>query len=360
MAPAISSTVARPALVIAPVAQPRRWAAVRTLPSWVLALLGVLLATSAVFSAQAADSDSGYDLVALLRVIGTDLVGLRWQFAALVLLLALLHYAATALATQAASGLPLPFGETVLVQLAAAAANRVSAAGVGGAAVNARYFNRRGLSVPSAVGAVAALGVLGAVADLLVLALLVAAGRWIGLTGVSYEVGALSSKLAGLAAPLWSWWTWLFLAGLAAAAVITRSRWTSRLAKARNKFWQPVAGLLHRPRRLALLLTASAATTLILAFAFLACVQMVPGSTASAGSGALLVGFMFGAAAGNAVPTPAGIGATETALIAVLVATGIPAAHAAETVIIYRLLTFWGPPLLGLVAARRLYRNGAL
>lgn len=342
------------------VARSRRWAAVQTLPRWVLALLGILLAASAVFSAQAADSDSGYDLVALLRAIGLDLARLRWQFAALVIGLALLHYLATALATRAASGLRLPFGETVLVQFAAAAANRVSAAGVGGAAVNARYFSRRGLSVPSAIGAVAALSVLGVVADLLVLAVLVTTGSQFGLTGVPGEFSALGSKLSGLAAPLWSRWTWLLLAGLAGSVAVTWSLWASRLVAVASRLWQPVAVLLRRPRRLALLLVASAATTLILALAFLACVRMVPGPAGSAGSGALLVGFMFGAAAGNAIPTPAGIGATETALVAVLVTTGIPAAHAAETVIIYRLLTFWGPPLLGLVAARRLHRSGAL
>jgi uncharacterized membrane protein YbhN (UPF0104 family) len=117
---------------------------------------------------------------------------------------------------------------------------------------------------------------------------------------------------------------------------------------------------MRSPRRLTILLAASAATTLVLAFAFVASVSMIPGSGAQAGVGGLLVGFMFGAAAGNAVPVPAGIGSTETALVAVLVTSGVAAPHAVEIVLAYRLLTFWAPPALGLVALRRLLQTGAL
>ena len=52
-------------------------------------------------------------------------------------------------------------GEVLLVQLAASAANRLTPAGLGGSAVTARYYTRRGLDGPAAVGAVAALGAVG-------------------------------------------------------------------------------------------------------------------------------------------------------------------------------------------------------
>lgn len=338
----------------------RRWPSIPAPPLWALAGGALLLVASAVFSARVADSDSGYDLVGLLRAVGADLVRLRWQFTALVLVLAALHYAATALATRAAAGLRLPLAETILVQLAAAAANRISAAGVGAAAINARYFTRRGLPAASAIGAVAALAVLGALADLLVLGLIVLVGPWVGLSGVSHEITVVASRLGGLVTPLLSWWTWLLVAGILGVAVLLRRRFAARLAGSARRVWAPVACLLRRPRRLAVLLAASGATTLILAFAFVASVAMVPGPSAHLGTGALLVGFMFGAGASNAVPAPAGIGSTETALIAVLVTSGIPAAHAVETVILYRIVTFWLPPMLGLLATRRLHRLGAL
>ncbi|HTZ42299.1 MAG TPA: lysylphosphatidylglycerol synthase domain-containing protein [Jatrophihabitans sp.] len=325
-------------------------------PAWLLVTGTVLLLASATLSARVADADSGYDLLGLLHAVAADLARLRWQFTAVVAVLAALHYAATALATRAASGVRLPLGETVLVQLAAAAANRISVAGAGGSAVNARYFARRGLPVASAVSAVVLLAVLGSIADLLVLAGVVAGGRWVGLGGASGELGALASKAAGLVAPFRSAWLWL--AVLAAVVVVVAAR--RRLAGLAGRLWAPVVGLRREPGRLAMLLAASGATTLLLALAFVASVAMVPGRVGHVGAGSLLVGFMFAAAAGNAVPMPAGIGSTETALIAVLVGTGVPTAHAVEVVVVYRILTFWLPPLFGLAAVRRLHRTGAL
>jgi hypothetical protein len=50
------------------------------------------------------------------------------------------------------------------------------------------------------------------------------------------------------------------------------------------------------------------------------------------------------------VPTPAGVGSTETALVLVLTTDGVPTAHAVEVVVIFRVITFW---LLGGCARRR-------
>ena len=333
---------------------------VRRPPLWVILVGVALLLVSAVLSARAADADSGYDVLSLLRAIGADVARLRWAFAAAVVVLAALHYGATAVATRAAAGMPLPFRETVLVQLAASAANRLSAAGVGGSAVNARYFVKRGLPGASAVGAVVALGVLGAVADLVVLALLVFVGRRLGLSGAPTEISLLTSKLSGLAGPLLSWWTWLAAAALVVVGCAAHVRLSARVADAARRFWAPTELLCRRPGSLLTLLAASGSTTLILAFAFVASMQMVPGPQPRVGGGALLVGFMLGAAAGNAVPVPAGIGSTETALVAVLVSSGVPTAHAVEVVLIYRIITFWSPAVFGLLATRRLRRAGAL
>jgi uncharacterized membrane protein YbhN (UPF0104 family) len=118
--------------------------------------------------------------------------------------------------------------------------------------------------------------------------------------------------------------------------------------------------LLRRPSSLATLLTASGATTLILAFAFVASTAMVPGPRPAASLGALLIAFMVGAAAGSAVPVPAGIGSTETALAAVLIAMHVPAGHAIQEVLIFRVLTFWLPAIVGVLATRRLNRRHAI
>jgi uncharacterized membrane protein YbhN (UPF0104 family) len=122
----------------------------------------------------------------------------------------------------------------------------------------------------------------------------------------------------------------------------------------------PVRALLRRPRALATLLVASGSTTLILGCAFVATTVMVPGPHPAAGIGTLLVAFMLGAAAGSAVPIPAGLGSTEAALVAVLLSVHVPAAQAVEEVLIFRLITFWSPAAVGVLASRYLYRRAAI
>ena len=92
-----------------------------------------------------------------------------------------LHYLLAGTALRAAAGTRLGRWETTLVQLAAAAANRVVPAGLGAAAVNVRYLCRRGLTPAPAVGAVGAVGVLGALADGLLLLVVLLVGTWIGI-----------------------------------------------------------------------------------------------------------------------------------------------------------------------------------
>ena len=53
-------------------------------------------------------------------------------------------------------------------------------------------------------------------------------------------------------------------------------------------------------------------------------------------------------------------GSTEAALVAVVVAAHVPLAHAIEQVMIFRLITFWTPAVIGLFVSRRVNRNGAL
>lgn len=330
------------------------------LPWWVVPSLLLLVVAAAAASAVSVDGDSGTDLLGLARSVGVDLLRLRWQFVAIVFVLAGLHYVATAIAARAASGIRLPFGQTLLVQLAASAMNRLTPAGLGGSAVTGRYFTRRGLSVPSAVGALATLALLGALADLAVLTGLVLIGRWLGANGAPHELAALARKVTAIAAPLRSPWTWL---GIAVAVVAVATVRISRQPTGHRlwtRFCLPIRHLARHPSTLGLLLLASGSTTLILAFAFVASTTMVPGSHPTVGLGAMLVGFMLGSAAGGAVPVPAGLGSTEAALIGVLVSEHVAAAEAVQVVLIFRLLTFWLPAIVGILATRHLRRNGAL
>jgi uncharacterized membrane protein YbhN (UPF0104 family) len=297
---------------------------------------------------------------ALLRAVAVDIGELRWRYMAVVVGLAVVHYLATAVAARAAAGIRLPLGEAILGQLAAAAANRLTPAGLGASAVNARYMNRRGLSAPAAIGAAAALSVLGAVADVLVVAGLILVGSWLNLRGASGEIAVLTTHLAHLGSGLRSPWLWTLV-----ATVILAMWWRARRRRGRStrrwrEFCIPIAQLARRPTRLATLLVASGSTTVVLGIAFVASAAMVPGPQPHAGLGALLVAFMIGAAAGSSVPVPAGLGSTEAALIGVLMAAHVPAGHAMQQVLIFRLITFWAPAIVGVFTTRYLYRRRAI
>ena len=82
---------------------------------------------------------------------------------------------------------------------------------------------------------------------------------------------------------------------------------------------------------------------------------MISGPRPHASLGALLIGFMIGAAAGSAVPVPAGRLSLRFSSRCMC-----QRPHAVEEVLIFRVLTFWLPAVLGVLAARRLNRRRAL
>lgn len=329
---------------------------------WVVGLALAALVAALAVTAATLHLDSGEDVLGLAASVGRATARLRWPWAAVVAALAAAHYLATAVAARAATGLPLPLAETFLVQLTAAAANRLTPAGLGGAGVNARYFTRRGLARPESLGAVGAAAVLGAVADLLVLAVLLLTGWAFGIGARLPQLTALTRHIRHLLGPVRSPWWWTLPALVVALVAVRqwrRSR-APRRADGAPGVWGPVLRLLRRPRSLATLLAASGATTFILGLAFVASIAMVPGTRLDASVATVLVAFMVAAAAGSAVPVPAGLGSTEGALVAVLAGLGESTAHAVQVVMVFRIVTFWAPAAVGVLAARTLYRRDAL
>lgn len=276
------------------------------------------------------------------------------------------HYLLAAVALRATSGAALPLAETTLAQLAAAAMNRVAPGGLGAAGVNVRYLSKRGLPTGSAMATVGALGMLGAGADLLAAAVLVFAGRGIGLGGGVSELHMLAahgmhlftgSKLAGTAI------------GAAVLAVVVATAYAvSRQRRRAGDSAGPVerrtarhqlAGLGAQPRRAAATMAASAGTTLALAIGFAAVTSALVGVSAPA-PGRLMVAYLVGAAAGGLLPIPAIVGPTEAALTAALVASGVHPGIALTSVLVFRGITFWAPVPVGVFALRTLRRRKAL
>ncbi|MCW2548984.1 MAG: integral rane protein [Mycobacterium sp.] len=296
---------------------------------------------------------------------------LPWRAAPVLIVICAFHYLAAALALRSAAGLKLPLIRVTQVQLVAAAANRITPAGLAGAVINVRFLQRAGHPLRRSVAAVAILGGLGAFADLMVFAILMLAGRWVGISGGSHELAALFAKLRGPGVMVWQLPLLVRLAlvvliALVAGLAIARSRQRHKaghaaklLTEASQSPWSMLWELLRQPRRLSVLLGASASTTLLLAAGFAFTAQLAP-VPASVSFGSLLAGYLIGGAIGAAVPVPAGVGATEAALVGVLVAGHMPLASAVSSVLLFRLVTFWAPALVGLLMAKRLRRLRAL
>ncbi|MFC4909942.1 lysylphosphatidylglycerol synthase domain-containing protein [Actinomadura gamaensis] len=263
----------------------------------------------------------------------------RWEFLPPLALLAVLHYVFAAFALRGASGRPLPIRRTTLTQFTAAAANRVTPGGLGAAAVNTRYLVTRGMPVASALVAVAVLQAAGAPADLLLM------GGALALGGGDNLDPHLLARLA------------LLLLPFTLIVLPIALRWGRRAVRspAVVRALTGLTDLCRRPADLALTLSCSAGTTLVLAVAFALSVQAIPGTLTSAGDTIpLLTAYLLGAAAGAAIPLPGSMGTTEAALLTALAALDTPTTPALQAVLLFRAITFWAPVPFGLLAYRTL------
>ncbi|MGZ4784355.1 MAG: lysylphosphatidylglycerol synthase transmembrane domain-containing protein [Acidimicrobiales bacterium] len=265
-----------------------------------------------------------------------------WMSAALAF--AGLNYVLAAWTLGAATRIRLPLGRTVAAQLAAASANRLSPAGLGGMGLNVRDLEASGSTRSAALGAVG----LGQVSSFVArLALIVG-------------LAAATDQALPLQIPLRPGWPLILVltavVGLGAAA-LWRWRLLHRLVAGIASAVDHIRDVASEPRRLAVLLIGSAGTGVVHAGALAACIAAVGGHLGP--TDALFI-YLTGSAMSAAVPSPGGVGAVEASLIAGLVHLGLPGGIAFAGVISYRLVTYWLPIVPGLVCAAFLRRRQAI
>ncbi|MEV5828496.1 lysylphosphatidylglycerol synthase domain-containing protein [Spirillospora sp. NPDC052242] len=270
----------------------------------------------------------------------------RWGLVPALVALTALHYVLSAVALRRAAGRPLPLAGTALAQCTASAANRITPGGLGALAVNTRYLVRHGSTAGRAAVTVAALRVAGLPADLALLCLVVGLGGADG--GFTGALAERAARIAGHVPPV---------PALAAAALLVPAAFWAARSPAVRRAAAALTELRRRPRDLAVVLAASAATTCTLGTAFALSVLAVPGTSARPGDAfALVAAYMVGAAAGAAVPSPGGAGSTEAALVGTLALLAVPAGPALHAVLLFRIVTHWAPVPIGLAGYRTLCR----
>ncbi len=273
-----------------------------------------------------------------------------WTWISAALLFSALSYVAAAMSLLGFVPERVPFGRTVIAQVAGSFVKIVAPAAVGGVALNTRFLQRSGVRPGLAVASVGASQLFGLGAHIL---LLLSFGYLTG-TEKTQDFTPSRTVIAGLL-------TVAVLVLVVTAVPGLRKFVSTRL---RSLFAGVVPRMLDVLQRPVKLLTGIGGM-LLLTGAFVLCLDA---SIRAFSHGAqpltyasLAVVFLAGNALGSAAPTPGGVGAVEGALIAGLVGVGgMTLEVATPAVLLYRLMTLWLPVLPGWFSFNFLTRKGAL
>ncbi len=277
----------------------------------------------------------------------------RWHWLAACACCTALFYVANGLSMRAASGLRVELRTVTGVQVAAAATNRIVPAGLGAIAVHLRFLEKRGMTRPAALAAIASIKGAGAITHLA--GIVIVAGTLSGSGIGEAVVSPVRSTLDGIGAGP------VLLGCVVVCALVTgtvahpRVRVMARPAV--RAFRAHVSVLAHSPGRTTVLLLSQAGTRLFQILA-LACTVWAFGASISVMAVATV--YLVGSMVAGAAPTAGGVGALEPALAFGLAAAGGDAATMLAAVLVYRVISFWLPVLPGIVALAGLRRSGNL
>jgi len=288
----------------------------------------------------------------------------EWGWIVVLVMAIAVSYLFSALSLSLAAGRRLPLGRNVLVQFAAAAANRVTPAGAGGLVINTRFLLRQGFSVGEAGAAVMVRGLAYVVVAIGCVATL---GPSVAMSFGARIVSAITDTDTG----------WPAVVGLVIALSVTGLRLWQRRGRVAARFMRsPTAQrvlsharaaiddaartmrqLARSPIRSGLLILLAVAVKAANVFALLAALWAFHGDV---GTWRVAVVYLVGVTTAEAIPVPAGIGTVDAALLAGLVGAGATAGATLAAVIMFRLLTFWAPVLPGVIASGVLRRRLAI
>ena len=244
----------------------------------------------------------------------------------------LLLVSCSALALNGSRPTPLPARRAVKAVLATTAANAVTPAGIGGAALMLRLHKKSGLTNEQATAATALRTAFAALTGVLTAATVA------GTVGTRH----LPTRQVGIAALV-------LLFTLFALATVPSLR--RKVIGAVRRLGAALVDVLRRPRCLASLVVGCLGVAVAQVLTLQGAVSAVGGHLAWPELLAALVG---SAAARSAVPSPGGVGPIEAALIGGLTTMGLGLGAASVAVAIYRTAGHWLPVGGGVLSARAL------
>jgi uncharacterized membrane protein YbhN (UPF0104 family) len=247
----------------------------------------------------------------------------------------------------ALSPVRIPVVRTCVVWLATSFVNLVTPSSSGGVALTVRYLQRRGL--PLAVAATT-IGIVQSTSFVVTGGLIVLC---LVLAGQDPEQGvSLPWPVLGAAVGV-------LLVLLAVVRWVPRARVlvVTKVVEPVRAEWPALRRVLTHPVRVLVALAGHLAVPLGFAATLACCARAVGGDP----SVWVLVLVVVGSSAVTAaIPVPGGIGASEAALAAGLVATGMDPTHALSAALLHRALTFWVRVPFAWVALLWLRRRAAV
>ncbi len=247
-------------------------------------------------------------------------------------------FLAAALSLSGAVLVPLPYGRTLVTQLASSFSNKITPAGIGGLGVNVRYLERSGVSKGDAVGAVALNGTVGFVVHIGALVVSATLLKHTGLPTVHLPDGWALLVLIAVV---------LSLIGV----VLETSFGRKHILLPTERTSRDLFAVIRRPTKAVQMFGGA---FLVLASYIVALGFALAAFHAHASWLDVTAVYLGGSAVASAAPTPGKVGAVEAALIAGLTGVGIASGPAVAGVLAFRLATFWLPIIPGYLAFRSL------
>ena len=295
---------------------------------------------------------AGWVVISSVAGIGLDTIvdelsTADWSWLLFALVIAPLVQVFGAFSTIGAAQMPLRYGPVLQLQFAVqfiALAVPSSAARI---AVSIRFFQRAGAPTATAV----AIGAIDSVSGFLIQAMILAIIALGNLVTLDLSLNGsdvtFNGKLIAIGAIVL-----LLLIVIAVFIPRFRRMIAPHLTEARES-----ARVLREPVKLLQLFGGNFAAQLVLAVVLGLCLRAFGESATLAEL--LLVNTMTSLFSG-VMPVPGGIGVTEAAMTTLLIGVGIPQSPAIAATLAYRIITFYLPPVWGVLSMRALKRNGEL
>jgi uncharacterized membrane protein YbhN (UPF0104 family) len=279
--------------------------------------------------------------------VGSTIGDAAWGWIAFAFLVAQLPRVSQSLSTLGSVPTAMPFGPVYAMQLATGYMNVALPSNLARMAVNIRFFQRQGLSAPTAVAS----GAIDSFASTILQAVLLGVLLLFSESSLPLELSAPSGGLRVL--------LWILAAALVVCigTFVAVHRFRAAIVDRLRSWWPDVRTTLVAIRashKLALLVLGSLATELLFAVA----IGLFARSFGyHVDLNELLVINIGVSLLASVIPVPGGIGVAEFGLTVGLTSAGMTPEAAVAAVLLYRISTFYLPPIWGFPAMLWLQRN---